>query len=65
MKKMSLIYKAFVPVVIQKKIKDYHVLKPWRRCRRCTDEEVGDRENSGDVSSNLQGSNMGKGFCED
>lgn len=53
MKKLCLIYKTFVPVIIQKKIKDYCGLRPWRRCRGRTGEEVGERENRVNVSSNL------------
>lgn len=64
-KKLSLICKTFVPVIIQMEIKDYCGLRPWRRCRGCTGEEEGDRENSANVSSDLQGSNISKGFCED
>lgn len=64
-KKLSLIYDTFVPVIIQMKIKDYCGLRAWRRCRWCTGEEVWDGENSANVSSNLQESNIGKGFCED
>lgn len=65
MKKLSLVYKTFVPVIIQKKIKDYCDLDHGGDAGGVQVEEVGERENREDVSSNLQGSDMGKGFCED